>query len=155
MALAFPTVRGRRYSHSSIEVSVVLPSGAAEIFVEVADVSYDDTLEETLVYGTNPAPVGRTRGQYNPGEATLRMTKQNADVLIDRLGDGFMEAEINVVVKYSDVGLPVTTDTLELCRIVGLAQASSAGPEAVMTDVRLKPMAVLRNGHTPLVDHLR
>jgi hypothetical protein len=155
MTLAFPTVRGRRYGHSSIEIAVVLPGGAAEIFVEVAGVDYDDTLEEALVYGTNPAPLGRTRGQYNPGEASLSMTKQNADVLVDRLGDGFMEAEINVVVKYSDVGLPVVTDTLELCRIVGLAQSSAAGPEAVMTEVKLKPMTILRNGHAPLVDHLR
>jgi hypothetical protein len=155
MALAFPTVRGRRYAHSSIEIAIVLPGGAAEVFVEVTDVSYDDTLEEELVYGTNPAPLGRTRGQYDPGEASMTMTKQSADVLIDRLGDGYMEQEINVVVKYSDVGLPVTTDTLELCRVVGLAQSSSSGPEAVMTEVKLKPLTVLRNGHTPLTDHLR
>lgn len=155
MALEFPTVRGRRYDHSSIEISIAAPERAGEVFVEVSDIAYDDTIEEAFVYGTNPAPVGRTRGQYNPGEVTLTMTKQSADVLFDRLGDGYFEKEALIVVKYSDIGLPVTTDTLERCRLIGAPQSSTAGPDPTTTEVKFRPMAVIRNGRTPLIDHLR
>lgn len=155
MAVQFPTVRGRKYDFASIEFAVIADGQAAQIFIECNAIDYDDTVEESLMYGTNPAPVGRTRGQYNPGEVTATVSKQTEAVLVDQLGDGYMEAEINITVKYSDKGLPLVVDTLEKCRIIGLAQSHASGPDALMTALKLKPMTILRNGKTPFKDHLR
>jgi len=155
MAIQFPTVRGRKYDFSSIEFAVVREGQAAQIFIEATGIDYDDTVEESLVYGTNPAPVGRTRGQYNPGEVTVTVSKQTEAVLVDQIGDGFMEAEFDITIKYADTGLPLIVDTLERCRIVGLAQAHASGPEALVTELKMKPLTVLRNGKTPFADHLR
>ena len=155
MAVQFPTVRGRKYDFSSIELAVIAQGQAAQLFIECTGIDYDDTIEEALMYGIDPAPVGRTRGQYNPGEVTLTVSKQTEAVLVDQLGDGYMEAEIDITVKYADNGLPLVVDTLEKCRIVGAAQSHASGPEALMTALKLKPLTILRNGKTPLVDHLR
>jgi len=159
MAVAFPIVRGRKYDWSNIEISLVLPDGkAAQIFIECNAITWDDTIEETLVYGTNAAPVGRTRGVYNPGEGSITMTRQMAAVLVDQLGDGYMEKEIDINCKYSDPqingGQPIT-DALERCRITGIAPTYAQGGEALMDEVKFKPMTVLRNGKTPLLEHLR
>jgi hypothetical protein len=155
MAIQFTTVRGRKYDFSSIEFAVIADGQAAQIFIECTAIDYDDTVEESLMYGTNPAPIGRTRGQYNPGEATVTVSKQTEAVLVDQLGDGYMEAEIDITIKYADTGLPLVVDTLERCRIVGLAQSHSSGTDALVTAIKMKPLSVLRNGKTPMVDHLR
>jgi len=155
MAIQFPTVRGRKYDFSSIEFAIMAQGQAAQIFIECSGVDYDDSLEEAFLYGTNGAPIGRTRGQYNPGEATFNVSKQTEAVLVDQLGDGFYETEFDVTVKYSDEGLPLVVDTLEKCRIVGMPQSHASGPDPLMTQLKMKPMTVLRNGKTPLKDHLR
>ena len=155
MAIAQPTVRGRKYDFSSIEFAVIRQGQAAQIFIECTAIDYDDTLEEALLYGTDPAPLGRTRGQYNPGEATITVSKQTEAVLIDQLGDGYFEAVMDITIKYSDTGLPLVVDTLEQCRLVGAAQGHASGTDPLVTPLKFKPMAVLRNGKTPLVDHVR
>jgi len=155
MAVAFPTVRGRKYDFASIEVSLATTGQAAQIFLESTGIDWDDTIEETFLYGTNPAPLGRTRGQYTPGEATWTISKQSEAVLLDQLGDGFMETTFDLVIKYSDVGLPLIVDTLEQCRIVGAPGSFASGPDPLTVALKLKPMVVLRNGKTPLVNHLR
>lgn len=154
MAIERPIVNGRKYDYSSIEVSILRDGAAAEVFLEINSIEYDDTIEEALMYGTNPAPIGRTRGVYNPGEATLTMSKQSQAVLFDALGDGYYEAQIKIMVKYSDAGLPIVTDTLEQCRLIGGAVSHSQGPDPLMVPVKLKPMIVKRNGKTPLVNHV-
>lgn len=155
MAVQFPTVRGRKYDFASIEFAVLVDGQSSQVFVECSAIDYDDTIEESLMYGTDAAPVGRTRGQYNPGEATATVSKQTEAVLVDQLGDGFMEAEFEITIKYADNGLPLLVDTLERCRIVGLAQSHSSGTDALTTQIKLKPLTILRNGKTPLVNHLR
>lgn len=155
MAIQFPTVRGRKYQFSSIEFAVLADGQAAQIFIECTGIDYDDTVEEALMYGTNPAPIGRTRGQYQPGEVTATVSKQTEAILVDQLGDGFMEKEVDITVKYSDVGLPLVVDTLEKCRIVGFGQSHATGPEPLMSSMKLKPLTVIRNGKTPFLDHLR
>lgn len=155
MTIQFPTVRGRKYDFSSIEFAVLATGQAAQVFIECTGIDYDDTVEESLMYGTNPAPIGRTRGQYQPGEVSATVSKQTEAVLVDQLGDGFYESEIDITVKYADTGLPLVVDTLEKCRIVGLAQSHASGPDALQTVIKLKPLTILRNGKTPMRDHLR
>lgn len=155
MAIQFPTVRGRKYDFASIEFAIIREGQAAQIFIECTGIDYDDTVEEALLYGTDPAPLGRTRGQYQPGEVTATVSKQSEAVLIDQLGDGFFEAELDITVKYSDTGLPLVVDTLERCRLVGAANSHAAGPDALVSALKFKPLTVLRNGKTPLVNHVR
>lgn len=155
MAVQFPTVRGRKYDFSSIEFAVIADGQAAQLFIECTAIDYDDTIEESLMYGTDPAPLGRTRGQYTPGEVSVTVSKQTEAVLIDQFGDGYYEREVDITVKYADTGLPLVVDTLEKCRLVGAAQGHASGPDALVTVLKFKPMTILRNGKTPLTDHVR
>lgn len=159
MAVQYPIVRGRKYDWSNVEISLILPDNkSAIIFIETNAITWDDSIEETLVYGTNAAPVGRTRGVYNPGEGTITMTRQMCALLIETLGDGYMEKELDINVKYSDpqinLGQPIT-DSLERCRIKGITPSYAQGGEALMDEVKFSPMTVLRNGKTPMLEHLR
>lgn len=155
MTIQFPTVRGRKYDFSSIELSLIREGQASQVFVEITAVDYDDTLEQAFLYGADAAPLGKTRGQYQPGEATITVSKQTEAVLIDQLGDGYMEAEFDVTIKYSDVGLPLIVDTLEKCNIFGFGQGHATGPDPLVSEMKLRPTTILRNGKTPLLNHLR
>lgn len=153
----YPTIRGVAYSYSSIEMSLVTEEGGSQIYIHMSDMSYSDTIERALAYGTNPAPLARSRGVYNPGDASVTMQLQAAYYLIDLLGDGYMEKDLTLVAKYSDVdaGLPLITDTLEKCRMGGLENTFTQGPDVLMVTIPLQPLTVLRNGKTPLKNHLR
>lgn len=154
MALPYPTARGRRYGYASIEATFVLPSGA-EIITDVSEVGYSHTVEEELQYGTDQAPLGRPPGQYTPGDVTLTVEKQAWAATVDRLGDGYMDQDIDVLITYTGPGLPTLVDTLEKCRVAGSENAHSAGPGALSVNVTLKPMTIIEDGKTPLANHVR
>lgn len=146
----YPTIRGQRYSFCSIELAIVTETGGSQVYADITDLSYSDSIERAFQYGTNPAPLGRTRGVYNPGDASLTMALQAAYALIGQLGNGYMEKDINIVAKYADEGLPLIVDTLQKCRMGGLENTFSQGPDALMVTIPLQPFNVLRNGFTAL-----
>lgn len=148
-----PLINGRRFSHASIETSIQGVAGSSEIFIDIQEVSYSDALELSFVYGTNQAPLGATKGKYEPGEAALKMGKSSVQKLIAKIGNGWLGSNLKVVVKYSDVGEPQCIDEF-LGPIVGLEDSSSEGPDAVQPTLKVKPFYVKRNGIKPLPDHL-
>ncbi len=151
--MAGTLINGRRFSHASIETSITGIKGSSEIFLDIQEVSYSDALEVSFVYGTNQAPLGSTKGKYEPGEASLKMGKSSVQRLIAKLGDGWLGSNLRVVVKYSDEGESQCVDEF-LGPITGLEDSSSAGPEAVQPTLKVKPFYVKRNGVKPLANHL-
>lgn len=151
--MASVLINGRRYSHASIELALQMDTGSSEIFVDVQEVSYSDALELSFVYGTNQAPLGATKGKYEPGEATLKMGKSSLQRLIAKKGKGWLGSNLKVVVKYSDVGEPQIVDEF-LGPITGLDDSSSEGPDPIQPSLKIKPFYIKRNGIAPLPDHL-
>lgn len=146
-------INGRRFSHASIELALQGVNGSSEIFVDVQEISYSDALEVSFVYGTNQAPLGSTKGKYEPGECSLKMGKSSVQKLLAKIGNGWLGSNLRVVVKYSDVGETQCVDEL-LGPITGLDDSSSEGPDPVQPTLKVKPFYVKRNGIAPLPDHL-
>jgi hypothetical protein len=154
MADNLPLVQGRRYSFASIEISLVQPGKTSEIFIDVDDVSYSEDLEIAFKQGTNQAPLGWTAGTYVPGDSSLAMGKSTFQhKLIQTIGNGWLGSNLLVVAKYADEGEPLTVDEL-YTRIIGSEDAHSYGPDPLKTIVKLKPIVIIRNGITPLKNHL-
>lgn len=155
MALQYPLIRGHKYSFSSIELSVVRAGAKAEIFVNVSEIAYNDSLEDELIYGTNQAPLGRTAGKYNPGDVTLTIGKADFSKLQSDLGDGWLGSVLDIVVKYSESEEGIVTDEIIGAKIMGAQNQHASGAEGLQVQVTLKPMLIKHNGKTPLLNHLQ
>jgi hypothetical protein len=151
----FPLIRGKKYSYSSIEVSIVRDGQKAEIFIDVGGIDYSHAIEDAYLYGTNQAPLGRTAGQYQPGEVKLTMGKASYDKLVNDIGDGFLGAILDIVVKYSEPDEGLVVDEIIGAKIMSSAHSFAPGPDALMVEVTLKPMLIKENGKTPLQNHLQ
>ncbi len=143
-------INGRDYSYASLEISVVRAGRSSEIFVKIDEISYSDKLDIGLVRGTNVAPLGWTKGQYNPEEGSMRMSKSDFQRgIVEAIGDGWMGANVQILVKYSDDGEPVITDKIN-ARINGASDAHSSGPDNLKTNVSFQPIMIERNGVKPI-----
>lgn len=145
-------VNGRRFSHASLEITLQGVKGSAEIFIDVQEVSYGDSLEIVFVYGTNQAPLGATKGKYEPADAVLKMSKSAIQKVIEKIGDGWLGSSLQVVIKYSDEGEKQIVDSF-VGPITKLDDSSSDGPDPIQPSITLKPFYVLRNKIKPLKNH--
>lgn len=144
-------INGRNYSYSSLELSIIRPGGSSEIFVNVDSISYSDALEIAMVNGTNQGPIGWTAGTYSAADATLSMGKSDFQKgIVEKIGHGWMGANLIVSAKYSDVGEPLTVDKL-IARISGASDTGSYGAESLRTALTLKVFMIERNGIRPIV----
>lgn len=152
MALAHPTIRGRRYSRRDLQITLILESGA-EVFVDIGDVSYSGApLEEGYVIAEGQV-IGRTRGDLGPVEGSFQMSKQEFQVLVERLtanGAGYKEVEFNALCSYSGPGLPTIVDTIEGIRIMTDEDAPSVGPDPLWVAVGWKAFNCKRDGKDPI-----
>lgn len=152
MALAHPTIRGRRYSRRDLQITLILESGA-EIFVDIGDVAYAGApLEEGYVTAEGQI-VGRTRGDLGAVEGSFQMSKQEFQVLVERLTTaeaGYKDSEFNALMSYSGPGLPTIVDTIENIRIMTDEDAPSVGPDPLWVTVGWKALNVKRDGKDPI-----
>ena len=144
-----PLINGRRFSHTSLEISLIKPDGSSEIFIDIDSIEYSEELEVAFVQGTAIAPIGWTAGTYAPGDCTISMGKSSFQSLIKQIGDGWLGANLSVVVKYADEGEDSIADELT-ARIVGTSTSSSYGPDPIKEQLKLKPIKVKRNGIVPV-----
>lgn len=149
-----PLINGRRFSFSSIEFAISTPATAAEIFVDIDDVSYSESLEIAFKRGASQQPLGWTAGAYTPGEATLQMGKGTFNEgIVMGIGPGWLGVNIALAVAYAEVGEVPCVDTM-VARIIGAEDKGSAGPEPLVTIVRLQPFIILRNGIPPVLNRV-
>jgi hypothetical protein len=149
-----PLINGRRYSFASIELAIVRPDGKSEIFIDVDEISYSDSLDIAMVPGTNSAPVGWTAGNYSAEDTAVSMTKSSFQQgIVEAIGNGWMGANLEIVVKYNDVGEPLTKDVIT-CRINKAEDSHTFGPDPLKTKMSCKTFLITRNDITPLLNHL-
>lgn len=137
----YPLINGVRYDFSSIEV-VLDPIGRKTIGVQA--LSYKNALKPGIVRGTSARKNGRTRGQHEP-DASITMYKEEADALIDELGDGYGEVPFDIVVNFADEGQPLSTTVIVGARIVDDGEDFKEGSDALMTKFDLDVMDILKN----------
>lgn len=155
MAVSAPLINGRHYSYSSIEAAIIFADGSRETFIDITELSYSDALNISFVQGTNRAPIGWTAGMYEPGDSSMTVTKSSFQTgIVEKIGAGWLGANITIVAKYADEGMPLTTDELT-SRIAGAEDSHSFGPDNLNVKVALKTILIKRNGITPLLNHLQ
>lgn len=154
MAQQLLFLNGRRFSHSSLEITIQKSTGAAEIFIDVDSIDYGDGLELALVRGTNRAPIGITAGDYTAEDCNLSMGKSTFQIgLVQAIGHGWMGSNVQVTVSYNDQGEPLCTDVIKGV-LAGATDASAVGPDPNKVKVRVLAQYVQRNGVLPLKNML-
>ena len=81
------------------------------------------------------------------------MYKPQAQELIAKFGDGWMEKVFGINVSYADDGQDTLTDVLTGCRIKKFEDSPKAGNEAAEVKFDLHLMYIKRNDLAP-VNHL-
>lgn len=143
-------LNGRRYSHSSLEITILKANSTSELFIDVDSADYGDHIDVVLVRGTNRGPIGITAGDYTADDCNLSMGKSTFQRgIVDALGDGWMGSNISCTFAYNDVGEPLTTDVVRGV-LVGAADASKQGADPNKTTLKIVAMWVSRNGIFPL-----
>jgi hypothetical protein len=129
---------------------VVRPDGSAEIFIDINDIGYNDTLNIEFVKGASRAPIGWTAGDYEPGDGSFTVAKsQFQKGIVKAIGNGWLGSVLSIVVKYNDEGEDLIVDEIT-CRISGAEDAHSSGPGALNTKVSLKVIKIVRDNIEPI-----
>ncbi len=144
----YPLVNGARHEWSSIEVKI---KGATTIGIK--EMSYNDKLEPSKVYGLHAQPLGRTRGVYT-AEASITLLLDEANTLIQALGDGFKEVVFDITCAYSEGGATITDEIIG-CRVKGLDQSLSQGADGAARKFDLDVMYIIWNGKDSLAAPLK
>lgn len=144
-------VNGNLYSHGSIVAKV---NGIP--FTGFTQIDYGDKLTIGKGYGlgSSRGPRGRTRGKYETDEVKLSAFLDSGQALIDALSVlslsplSYGGVEFLLTVQYIEPGNVPITNVLERCRIIGVTQSNSEGPDALMMDFGIDCMAIYRNKKT-------
>lgn len=144
-------VHGRSCSWSNIELKA---SGGLYISGGFTAVDFgEDKLTEELGYGMSARPQRRSAGRYEPAPIKLTAYRNDAQLLLasaaarSTSGKNFSQFEFTLTVSYAYLDTePVNLDVAERCRIISVSKAYAEGPELLLTDLQLQPMAVYHNG---------
>ncbi len=142
--LSYPLVNGIRHEWSSVELKL-----DGDVYVGVKEVKYSATLKGTKMRGTHPAPIGRTRGEYDC-EASIVLWFAEAVQFRKKLGAGYMEKAFDIVVSYVEDGFDTVVDEIIGCRITKDEGGGSQGPDGLTISWDLDPMKVIYNGDESL-----
>jgi hypothetical protein len=148
MAIEYPLVNGERHDFAAIEITIETEAGPKR-FKGFASVNYSIGLEPGQVRGTAARKLGRTLGEATE-EGSLEMYMAEWDELRAALGSGYMRKSFNVTITYGADGLPVTTDTLEGCRIKKVDKNHSQGTDGLKVKLDLDIMKILEGGLDPI-----
>lgn len=140
-----PLINGRRYSYSSIEIS--MQSGtAAGIQIDIDEITYSEQLDIAFRRGTSKIPLGSTAGVWEPQEGTISMGKSAFGEFVARALPGWMGSNLLIAINYNDEGEGLQTDLIT-ARIVGMENSHSYGPDALHTILKFIPVIpIIHNG---------
>lgn len=145
-----PLINGRRYSFSSIEVAMTVLGGSSELFLDISEINYSEVLNVSMVNGTSRNPIGWTSGMYEPQQGSIVIGKSSFQEMIQKIGPGWLGVNLVIAISYQDIGEILTVDTLA-CRLVGVEDSHSYGPDALTTTLTILPFYITRNGLPPTI----
>ncbi len=135
--LSYPLVNGMRHEWSSVELKL-----DGDVYVGVKEVKYSQTLKGSKMRGTHPAPIGRTRGEYD-SEASIVLWFAEGVQFRKKLGAGYMEKAFDIVVSYVENGFDTIVDEIIGCRITKDEGGGSQGPDGLTIAWDLDPMKII------------
>jgi hypothetical protein len=145
--LQYPNVNGFAYSWASVEFRF---SGAP--IVTVQSIDYKAVHRRKQPFGTNVNPLAKTRGQID-NTCKVKILLAELDQFLGALGalditgnNAYGDVFFVTTVKYAEFGAPIIIDTLNGCTVDSVEQSSSEGVDAIMAEMELNPLQILRNG---------
>lgn len=144
--LVAPLINGRRLSFASIETFMKVGLTSQEIFVDIDDISYSESLVIAFKQGTARIPIGSTSGVWESQECSIQLGKSSLNMLMLKTGPGYLGINMLFNVSFADQGEPICWDTI-IGRITGIEDGHAAGPEALVSRLKFMPTTpILRNG---------
>lgn len=141
MAIQYPDINGKRYSFASIEAKI---NGAK--YLGFKSINYSDGIEPGIVKGTSPQPLGRTRGEYS-ASGDCEVYLEEAQAVIDALGEGWGEKPIQIVVQFAEDGKAVQTHQLNGVLLTKAEHSNAVGTDASSVKFTMSIISpILRNG---------
>lgn len=136
--ILYPMINGVRHDFSSIEVVF-----GPHILIGFKSVNYSRTRTRTMVYGTSPDPLGKTRGK-NEYKADCEMLLSEFD-LVSAL-PGYGDIPFTMVVTYSTNGIDTVADVLINCTIDSTDASNAEGADPTVRKIELNPTKILFGG---------
>lgn len=144
MPPTYPNVNDRAYSYSSIELDI-----NGDFYYATKSINYSDNMEPGELRGQAQHALGRTAGDYKVDSVSIEMSREEWDILLQKLGDGFMLKSFNITVQYAEDNAATITDEIIGCRIKKPAYDNSQGPDPSMVKLDLHAMYIIHNGVVP------
>ena len=151
--LQYPLVNGFAPSWASIEFKPQILGGAPlPTIITIQSVDYEVSNDSKEVRGTNPNPLATTRGMI-ANTAKAKMLLYEFSQLANALGNAdptgtlaYGDVFFDIQVTFAEQGGPVITDSLRGCRVYKVVQTMSVGADAIVVEIDLRPLQILRNG---------
>lgn len=141
-----PLINGRRFSFASLEIVATIGATGKELFIDVEDISYSESLVIAFKNGTSRIPLGSTSGVWEPQECSMTMGKSAFQEMVMHTGPGWLGINIAMLVSYQDIGEILAFDTI-VGRLTGVEDAHSFGPDPLKSVLKFMPtVPILRNG---------
>lgn len=133
-------INGNEFSWSSVELRLM---GAKTTGFKA--IKYSDEIEgRDPVYKASPIATSRTRGRYKVGDCSLTMHLSDFRGLVARLGNGWGEAEGEIVVQFRE-GSDFHEHVLERVRLSGADHSNEEGTDASEVEIALSVMRIRRD----------
>ena len=139
-AIQYPLINGRRHSFASIELKL-----NGQIFIGFKSINYSRTRSRTMVYGTSPDPLGKTRGT-NEYKADCELYLAEFQNFVNDLGSGYGDISFDITVTYSENGFDSICDVIKGCTLDSTDASNSQGTDATVRKMDLNPIKILFNG---------
>lgn len=148
--MAFPIInrRASSWGHLVITAGTIRSDGWTAL-------EYSDDKEESLgrTMGMAAGPSLRSEGVYTPGQCKLTGYAGKVDAFLQQLSAIAPEpgnvSSIDFLLTATFAprnGDPVRTIVLEETRILGISDSYADGPDLLMTDLKIQPLRIIRNG---------
>lgn len=136
--ILYPLLNGVKHDFTSIEVVF-----GPHILIGFKSVNYSRTRSRSMVYGTSPDPIGKTRGK-NEYKADCEIYLAEFDLVTAIPGYG--DIPFTMVVNYSTNGIDTVTDVLLNCTFDTTDASNAEGTDATVRKVELNPTKILFGG---------
>ncbi len=142
--LVYPLINGNRYTWSSIKINV-----GAQQYEGVKSINFNEKVDRQKIHGTGQNIIGAGAGMYD-ADGDLEVYQQEADAIVDSLGNGWGNKTLTITVQYIDDMQPTRTKILT-CSLSGRTQGGSEGNEVLTSKFTLFFLAPISDNGITMV----
>jgi len=138
--LVYPLINGVRHSLNSVELKI-----NGRIYIGVKSFNYTRKRNRSLVRGTSPDPIAKTRGE-NEYSADCELYLAEFNLVQADLGPGYGDIPFTAYATWTENGFDTITDVLTGCTLDSTEANNSQGSDPTVRKFDLAPLKILYNG---------